>query len=1347
MSDRVEPERAEKAPLHTDPRFVFDRDERETFHSLFHGDSPLAQARQTVNAYYRKDEVEVVRRLLDGCAMDEQSRIRIEAQARHWVENIRESSSLSAHVDEFLNEFSLSTDEGVALMCLAEALLRVPDDYTIDRLIHDKLSRGNWSEHLGQRDSFFVNVSTWGLLLTGKFTDYIAPDETDTKGRSGQHSSFWHHTLTTTLRRMGAPVIRAALRTAMQVMGSHFVMGKDMADALKRSKHQELKGYRYSYDMLGEGARCQKDADRYLQRYQDAIEMLGQDESDNSSYDGVNPVASAGISVKLSALHPRYQWSQRARVVQSLVPKLKQLALQAKTHNIGLTVDAEEASRLELSLDIFEQVAKDPDLESWEGLGLAVQAYQKRALVLIDWVQILAKQLERKIVVRLVKGAYWDSEIKWSQVEGQTDYPVFTRKAATDVSYQACALKLLSYRDFLYPQFATHNAYTVATILEMDSSLSESAEKTSPNSLYRSGYEFQRLHGMGESLYEQVMKSESVPCRVYAPVGEHADLLAYLVRRLLENGANSSFVNRLLNSHVSVDTLLEDPLKSLSARPELRHPDIPLPENLYRFKSLSGSRKNSQGLDLSDASTLFQLEEDLQQWWQDKAAGSRYHTRVMPDDSDTIDNKLALAQQAFQEWSKTPVKKRAQLFRQLADVFEKECTSLIGLCIQEAGKTIDDGVAEVREAVDFCRYYADQAEDLTTDSDVEARGVMLCISPWNFPLAIFTGQVSAALVVGNTVLAKPAEQTRKIALRVAELMEQCGFPRDIFQIIIAPGKLVGEQLLPDERIQGVMFTGSTATGHTLSHALANRSDTGIPLIAETGGQNAMIVDSTALPEQVVDDVIMSGFRSAGQRCSSLRVLFLQDDIADSMISMLCGAMEELTIGNPALLSTDIGPVIDENAKKKILMHCGYLDSLYEDGLTQQSQHLDSADESSRGRPDMGVNPDTQVWAKLHFRCSVPEGLEGTFVAPHLYEISDLSVLSEEVFGPVVHVIRYAAKDLDRVIDQINGLGYGLTLGVHSRIESVAEHIADKARVGNVYINRNMIGAVVGVQPFGGRGLSGTGPKAGGPQYLGRLVQFSSNPIDEDRENHLKENHELGAVCVENAHVAPRLSAFRACIRNWQSHQQRDPWLQSLLNDALPELRQLNALVGCGCLNPTLLPGPAGEINQLVLEPRGRVVVVLAEHGSVKEALLSAMSALLVGCDVTVLADTEYQSRLETLFAYWGECSDNDSAENDGEHDSSDNESSETVTLPALQLEPLSDLQPVCMNSDVKAVMLSGPASLEKSIEQWLAQRETGIVALIGCEPIEQRLLRLTEEKTISINVSAVGGDTSLMSLS
>lgn len=1354
---------------------------------------PLADARREVNRFYRLDEVDVVKCLLAATDLQEPSRQRIKTQARTWVENIRQSRALKTNVDELLNEFSLSTDEGVSLMCLAEALLRVPDSYTMDRLIRDKLAKGNWSSHLGKRDSLFVNASAWGLLLTGKLTDYsiqeekrrtaeeekqrAALEEQRRAAQDGQKQAVstvhqnnseprrtpLQHALMSVLGRLGEPVIRAALRTAMRMMGTHFVMGKTMAEAMEKSQKGDLKAYRFSYDMLGEGARTQADADRYWKRYRDAIEALGQQQAaadgatattattaTASDDESNSTVTRAGISIKLSALHPRYDYAHRAAVLAELVPKIKQLVIQAKAYDIGLTIDAEEAHRLDLSLDIVERVFSDPELGDWQGFGLAIQAYQKRALALIDWVRVLAQQAQRKIVVRLVKGAYWDTEIKKTQEAGCSDYPVFTRKAATDVSYQACVQKLLSYRDDIYPQFATHNAYTVATILEMDRLMADAAVAeagASARPLCRRGYEFQRLYGMGELLYEQVMDSEKVPCRVYAPVGEQADLLAYLVRRLLENGANSSFVNRLLKNDISVAVLLEDPLDALAARPDLRHPDIPLPENLFLQGEKPHRRKNSRGIDLSDRQESYRLQTELQHWWQQTKATTLsvdsapdswliYNPaypeelvgRVSPDDGADLVEKLERAQQAFERWSQAPVNARADSVRRLADALEHHRAELVGLCVKEAGKTIEDGLAEVREAVDFCRYYANQAEALMSRKDVTSRGVMLCISPWNFPLAIFLGQVSAALLTGNTVLAKPARQANLMALRVRELMTECGIPEDCVQLLLAPGRVVGEQLLPDQRIQGVLFTGSTETGQQLAQVLADRADIGIPLMAETAGQNAMIVDSTALPEQVTDDVIRSAFHSAGQRCSALRILFLQEDIADSLLTMLSGAMQELVIGDPALLATDIGPVIDANARTKLQAHCDYLDS-----LTPQQQLL----EPSTVQTGLSVHAGAKSWAKLLYRCPLPAGLEGSFFAPHLYEISDLSVLAEETFGPVVHVIRYAAEDLDKVIEQINKLGYGLTLGLHSRIDATAERIIQRAKVGNIYVNRNMIGAVVGAQPFGGRGLSGTGPKAGGPQYLKRLVHFTAADLNSGAEgfskyrSHSRSDGELGAVCVEDLTVAPRLLAFRESMRLWQ--RQSDDWVQSLLSEALPELRQLNELVSCGYLNPQTLPGPAGEFNQLRLEPKGQVAIVVGEKGCVKEAVISAMAALLVGCEITILTDAVHQSRFELLMSCWA--------------NPRISEESPEVCLPKIHLETLSDLQTVCVNPNTQAVMVVGSHDMEKSLQRWLVRRGAGLVSLIGCEPVKQRLLRLTVEKTITINTSAVGGDPSLMALS
>ncbi|MEM8547843.1 MAG: bifunctional proline dehydrogenase/L-glutamate gamma-semialdehyde dehydrogenase PutA, partial [Pseudomonadota bacterium] len=1011
---------------------------------ILHTRDPL---RAEMRAFYRQDEAHVLDRLLAVADIPATARSRAWERARELVVNIRKEQVGKGGVDALLNEFALSTEEGVVLMCLAEALLRVPDSTTMDRLIRDKLSDGNWSAHLGNSDSLFVNASAWGLLITGKVVTYNDEDAQQQLGL-----------LRKTMGRLGEPVIRASVKYAMQIMGTQFVMGTTIDSAVERARDIEQRGYRYSYDMLGEGARTMADAERYFDSYLNAIEIIGK------AADGRGPIDSPGISVKLSAIHPRYEFSHRARVMAELVPRLKHLALSARAHDIGFTVDAEEADRLDLSLDVIEAVFSDTDLDNWQGFGIAVQAYQKRGLHVIEWVRELTERVGRRMMVRLVKGAYWDTEIKLAQSEGHDDFPVFTRKAATDVSYQACARKLLEYRDTLYPQFATHNAYTVATVLEMDAS--------------REGYEFQRLHGMGDSLYDQVLHGEKVPCRVYAPVGVHADLLAYLVRRLLENGANSSFVNNIVDEKIPVESLLEDPVEVARNWGVKRNLQIPLPQDLY-----GAERKNASGIDLTDTRQLEPVNQAMEALVaqlpldfthanpnqssleiRNPADHSQLIGRISLSEADHMGRCLDAAQSALPQWCSTPATERAALLHALADQLEKARYELIALTCKEAGKTIADGVAEVREAIDFCRYYAARAvEGDFANRGMRARGVVLCISPWNFPLAIFLGQVTAALAAGNTVIAKPAEQTSLVAARGLQLARAAGIPEDVVQLVVARGPLVGEQLVPDSRVQAVMFTGSPETGSWIARRLAERPDAPIPLIAETGGQNCMVVDSTALPEQVVDDVINSGFQSAGQRCSALRVLFLQEDIADKVIEMIVGAMRELYIGDPAMLASDIGPVIDQRA------------------LATLNAHVEKMAQTGR----------------LLHACSAPSADGNTFFAPRLYEISNLQLLEREVFGPIVHVIRYPAERLDDVISQINKTGYGLTFGIHSRIGQLTESIAAEVRAGNVYINRNMIGAIVGVQPFGGCGLSGTGPKAGGPHYLEQLLRSEPpQPISE-----------------------------------------------------------------------------------------------------------------------------------------------------------------------------------------------------------------------------------------------------------
>ncbi|WP_394176716.1 bifunctional proline dehydrogenase/L-glutamate gamma-semialdehyde dehydrogenase PutA [Thalassotalea litorea] len=1247
--------------------------------------------RQQIRDHYRADENQVLANLLPIAEISPAAKSRAWERARQLVLEIRKDQIGKGGVDALLNEFALSTDEGVVLMCLAEALLRVPDKKTADSLIRDKLAEGDWSAHIGNSDSIFVNASSWGLLLTGKMVNY-----TDTKKKEQ------FGLLKKTIGRLGEPVIRKAVRYAMQVMGTQFVMGRKIDAAVERAKKTEQKGYTYSYDMLGEGARTMSDADRYFESYMNAIHAIGK--AANSK----GPQQSPGISIKLSAIHPRYEFTHRERVLEELIPRLKQLALAAKSYDIGFTVDAEEADRLDISLDVIGAVFSDTDLDGWNGFGIAVQAYQKRALYVIEWVRQQTEAANRQMMVRLVKGAYWDSEIKISQVEGYEDFPVFSRKPSTDVSYQACAKRLLSYRDTIYPQFATHNAYTVATILEMTDD--------------HSGFEFQRLHGMGESLYDQVVTKDKVACRVYAPVGEHADLLAYLVRRLLENGANSSFVNNIVDEDIPVESLLLDPVEQVQSWVNKYNPQIPQSIDIY-----GSERANSKGIDLTNVDQVSTMRDNLDNWFNsvtanahEKSAGAEpvinpanhdevigYLSHLQPEQMTTaIDN----AEAAFANWSQTPVSERATLLRKTADALEANRDELIALCIKEAGKIPVDGVAEVREAVDFCRYYAARAETMLPSQELESRGVVLCISPWNFPLAIFLGQVAAAVVTGNTVVAKPAEQTSLIALRTIELMKQSGMPENVVVPIIARGSQVGAHVVPDPRIQAVMFTGSTETGTWISQKLAERQGHQVPLIAETGGQNCMIVDSTALPEQVVDDVIASGFQSAGQRCSALRVLFLQEDIADKVITMIKGAMQELHVGDPAMLATDVGPVIDSKAYTALNNHVEYLKDK----------------------------------ATLHYQCEIPEmGDTGNFFfAPRLYEIADLSVLTKEVFGPCVHVVRFKEKDLDNVIDQINGTGFGLTMGIHTRIEDKSEYLAKRSRAGNIYVNRNMIGAVVGVQPFGGRGLSGTGPKAGGPMYLTRLVKekvsVKTSLTNADAVQEITNSKPCGELPVDDI-----MNRAKADERNWSMtdiHLRSSIVRQLLatlasnrivqaqesdLEQALQAARaQLNAFEKT-LSKPIELPGPTGESNKLYLESRGTMIAVRDTHTSFEYWLVSVVSSLVAGNTVVCAVADEYVNEaiaLEGVLQKLG------------------------LVRGIFQVISLSQLPEALAHSALAGAICGPQSALVAYLAEQLAARSGAILPVISPVRYDALLHRLVTEKTVTIDTTAAGGNASLMTM-
>jgi len=1011
---------------------------------------------EQLNQVYRMDETACVDELLAAATLSPEVVQRIQQQARAFINVVREQQLGKGGVDGFMAQYGLSSDEGIALMCLAESLLRIPDEDTIDKLIADKVTQANWQAHVGKSESLFVNAATWGLMLTGKV---LQPAD--------NNASKWQQVMKQVITRSGEPVIRQAIKQAIRLMGRQFVMGQTIAEALSRAKSDEQKGYRYSYDMLGEAARTRDDAVRYFKAYEQAIVEIGA----ASGNKGV--IAGPGISVKLSALHPRYEFAKAEQVKKELTPLLLQLALQAKVANIGLTVDAEEADRLQLSLDIIAAVFSAPELDGWEGFGLAVQAYQKRAYWLIDWLAALAKCVKRRLMVRLVKGAYWDSEIKRSQEMGVAGYPVFTRKQSTDVSYLACAKKLLAAPELFYPQFATHNAFTLATIIDI-------AEKNRD-------FEFQRLHGMGEALHAQVVERETdkIATRIYAPVGSHKHLLAYLVRRLLENGANTSFVNRIADASAPVDELVVDPCERLARKTQKAHPGIVLPPELY-----GATRLNSMGYDLSNSSVRAKLQQQI-----DAAMAKPFTaTPLMPTLRDLLRESVTIGAPANRKetvgqvqlaheqdakeamdfaiaaqkaWNDTPVEQRANYLLRAADLLEQQTPLLMGLLIKEAGKTLPNAINEIREAVDFCRYYAVQAIEHLANPvilpgptgeqnqlQLVGRGVIVCISPWNFPLAIFLGQVVAALVTGNVVIAKPAEQTPLIAYFAVKILHQAGIPLPVIQLLPGDGETIGAKLVQDERLAGVIFTGSTITARLINQTLAARKGPIVPLIAETGGQNALIIDSSALLEQVVADTLSSAFDSAGQRCSALRVVFVQQDIADDYIVMLKGAMMELTVGDPTLLANDIGPVIDEPAKAMLLKHIVRM----------------------------------KAEATLLYEVPVADDLSaGTFVAPVAFELKSLAQLPEEVFGPVLHVIRYASSELDTIIAEINATGYGLTFGVHSRIESTIRHLYQNTQAGNTYVNRNIVGAVVGVQPFGGQGLSGTGPKAGGPHYLLRLV--------------------------------------------------------------------------------------------------------------------------------------------------------------------------------------------------------------------------------------------------------------------
>ena len=1206
---------------------------------------PQTDLRQAITTAYRRPETECLPPLVAAARVSERERYDIRSTARTLIEALR-AKHKGTGVEGLVQEYSLSSQEGVALMCLAEALLRIPDTDTRDALIRDKIAEGDWTSHIGGGKSMFVNAATWGLVVTGKLTSTV-----NDRGLSAA--------LTRLIARAGEPVIRRGVDMAMRMMGEQFVTGETIDEALKRSKPLEARGFRYSYDMLGEAATTAADAERYYCDYEAAIHAIGKASGGRGIYEG------PGISIKLSALHPRYVRAQSERVMTELLPKVKALAAIAKGYDIGLNIDAEEADRLELSLDLLESLALDEDLKGWNGLGFVVQAYGKRCPFVLDYIIDLARRAGRRMMVRLVKGAYWDAEIKRAQLDGLDGFPVYTRKIYTDVAYVACARKLLAATDAVFPQFATHNAQSLATIYQL----------AGPDFTVGK-YEFQCLHGMGEPLYDEVVGKDKLdrPCRIYAPVGTHETLLAYLVRRLLENGANSSFVNRISDPKVSVESLIADPVDIVAAMPVVgaQHDQIALPGDLF-----GKARRNSKGLDLSNETVLAGLSGALaataaRDWHaapllaDGMAEGETSDVLNPADHRDVVgrvteiraedgERIVAMAAEHGAAWAATAPAERAASLDRAADIMEGRIEALMGIIMREAGKSAANAIGEVREAVDFLRYYAEQARRTLGPAHLPL-GPIVCISPWNFPLAIFTGQVAAALVAGNSVLAKPAEETPIIAHESVKILHEAGVPVGALQFVPGAGR-VGAALVGASKTAGVMFTGSTEVARLIQAQLAERLSAGgkpIPLIAETGGQNAMIVDSSALAEQVVGDVIASAFDSAGQRCSALRVLCLQDDVADRTLAMLKGALKELSLGRTDSLNVDIGPVITAEAR---------------DGIDKHIERMRGLGNTVEQLP-------------------LPAGTEhGTFVAPTIIELKTLSDLKREVFGPVLHVIRFRRADLDKLIDDINASGYGLTFGLHTRLDETIAHVTSRIKVGNVYVNRNIIGAVVGVQPFGGRGLSGTGPKAGGPLYIGRLVQKAPVPPQQD-----------------SVHTDPALRDFITWLDRKGKAAEGETARSFANRSALGLEREL--------------PGPVGERNLYALHPRGRVLLV----PKTEEGLLRQVAAALATGNAVAIDDVaSLKPALSDVPASvaarlsW----------------SADWEKSGPFAGALIE----GDTQDV-RNATRKIAVLSGPLVLVQA-----ASSEE-----LASDPEAYCLNWLLEEVSTSINTAAAGGNASLMAI-
>jgi RHH-type proline utilization regulon transcriptional repressor/proline dehydrogenase/delta 1-pyrroline-5-carboxylate dehydrogenase len=1239
--------------------------------------SPL---RAAITELTRRPEPDLLPGLVEQARLTDAQAAAAQALALRVARGVREQGRAGGRaglVQGLLQEFALSSQEGVALMCLAEALLRIPDAATRDALIRDKIVAGNWQQHLGESPSLFVNAAAWGLLLTGKLVS--------THSDAG---------LTSTLRRVlargGEPLIRKGVDMAMRMMGEQFVTGETIQQALANARPREARGFRYSYDMLGEAAMTADDAERYLAAYEEAIHAIGRAAAGRGIVDG------PGISIKLSALHPRYARAQIGRVMDELHPRVVRLAALARRYDIGLNIDAEEADRLEVSLDLLERLCFEPELAGWQGLGFVIQAYQKRCPAVVDFVVDLARRSSRRLMVRLVKGAYWDSEIKRAQIDGQDGYPVYTRKPYTDVAYLACAKKLLAAPDAVFPQFATHNAHTMAAIHAL----------ADPAAWHAGQYEFQCLHGMGEPLYEQIVGAgdgSARPCRIYAPVGTHETLLAYLVRRLLENGANSSFVNRIADENIALESLVEDPVRTVATLAALDggvvgapHPAIALPRDLY-----GGARSNSRGKDLADERTLAELSRAfadaparrwraaptlaheaaaVQDGWQpvlNPADRDDWVGEVRETTVDEVQAALAAAQSAASAWAATAPAERAARLCAAADRLEADTPVLVPLLVREAGKTCANAVAEVREAVDFLRYYAAEVRRDFDNATHLPLGPVVCISPWNFPLAIFTGQVAAALAAGNVVLAKPAEQTPLVAAAAVTALHAAGVPPGALQLLPGRGETVGAALVGDVRVNGVLFTGSTEVARLLQRTLSERLTAQgrvVPLVAETGGQNAMIVDSSALAEQAVADIVSSAFDSAGQRCSALRLLCVQDDVAERLFAMLEGAVRELRVGDPRALATDVGPVIDAEAAAGIEAHVQAM--------------------RARGRRVWRLEPDATTAARGHF------------VAPTVIELERIAELGREVFGPVLHVLRYAREDLAAVLEQVAATGYGLTQGVHTRIDETVAQVVAASRAGNIYVNRNIVGAVVGVQPFGGEGLSGTGPKAGGPLYLLRLL--AERPLQAAR---------LALARTGSAAATPPVRGLAAgdadAARGGEALASLRAWALSRGQALLAA--QCDQAAAESAVGPWLaLPGPTGEADLYALRPRDAVLCLV--DGEVEADRLAQLAAVLAAGSHAVwpAAAQALRERLPV-------------------------EVRERISLAL-------DWTQAAASFD--AALHHGAPASRLAIAAALAARPGPIVSLTGLAPGDGRvpIERLVTERSLSVNTAAAGGNASLMTI-